>query len=54
MIIEHAERFGLNDAKVDAFAIVDKDPQLNRADHLQLKAVLLQRWGSYINRTKTD
>jgi ATP-dependent DNA helicase RecG len=43
----------LNDAKTDAFAIVDEDPRLEKADHIQLKEVLFRRWGSHIELTKT-
>jgi ATP-dependent DNA helicase RecG len=36
----------LGEARMDAFGLVEEDPQLELMSHRSLKEVLLQRWGS--------
>ncbi len=43
----------LNDAKTDAFALVEDDPRLEKPDHRSLLEALLQRWGGRLDLAKT-
>ncbi len=43
----------LSDAKTDAFALVDKDPCLERPDHIPIREVLDRRWGGRPDLVKT-
>ncbi len=43
----------LNEAKVDAFALTDKDPFLEKPEHAALKAVLLHKWQGRLELAKT-
>ncbi|MCE5263520.1 MAG: ATP-dependent DNA helicase RecG [Deltaproteobacteria bacterium] len=43
----------LNEAKEDAFRLVEDDPGLERLDHHDLRAVLLRRWGARFEAAKT-
>jgi ATP-dependent DNA helicase RecG len=43
----------LNDAKCDAFALVDDDPRLQRPDHLVIKEEMLRRWGDGLDLIRT-
>jgi ATP-dependent DNA helicase RecG len=43
----------LSEAKGDAFALVDKDPRLERPDHLPIKEVLLRRWRGKLDLGRT-
>jgi ATP-dependent DNA helicase RecG len=43
----------LNDAKTDAFALVEDDPRLEKPEHLPLREALLHRWGGRLDFVKT-
>ncbi|HBB18787.1 MAG TPA: hypothetical protein DCZ97_17950 [Syntrophus sp. (in: bacteria)] len=43
----------LNDAKTDAFALVENDPGLERPEHLPLREAMLQRWGGRLDLAGT-
>ncbi len=43
----------LNEAKTDAFALVEQDPFLNKPDHTLLREVLLHRWQERLDLAKT-
>ena len=43
----------LNDAKTDAFALVEDDPRLEKPEHLPLREALLHRWGGRLDLVKT-
>ncbi len=43
----------LNDAKTDAFSLIENDPLLDRTEHAALKEVLLHRWGGRLELAKT-
>jgi ATP-dependent DNA helicase RecG len=43
----------LDDARREAFALVEKDPDLARPEHALLKEVLIKRWGSKLQLAKT-
>jgi len=42
----------LNEAKNDAFAVIEDDPQLAKAEHAALKAVLMERWKGRLDLAK--
>jgi ATP-dependent DNA helicase RecG len=42
----------LNEAKTDAFAVVEDDPQLAKPEHAALKAVLMERWKGRLDLAK--
>jgi ATP-dependent DNA helicase RecG len=43
----------LDDARTEAFALVEKDPDLLRPEHALLREVLIRRWGSKLQLAKT-
>jgi ATP-dependent DNA helicase RecG len=43
----------LSDAKTDAFALVEDDPQLEKPDHRPLREALLHRWGGRLDLVGT-
>lgn len=43
----------LNEAKTDAFALIEQDPLLNKPEHLLLREVLLHRWQERLSLAKT-
>ncbi len=43
----------LDAAKQEAFALVERDPRLEKAEHAPLKAVLLRRWASRLALART-
>jgi ATP-dependent DNA helicase RecG len=43
----------LNDARADAFALIEDDPRLEKPEHLQLREALLHRWGGRLDLIKT-
>jgi ATP-dependent DNA helicase RecG len=43
----------LNDARADAFALIEDDPRLEKPEHLQLRETLLHRWGGRLDLIKT-
>jgi len=43
----------LSEAKTDAFSLIETDPFLEKQEHVQLKEVLLQRWGGRLELAKT-
>jgi len=43
----------LNEAKTDAFALVEQDPFLNKPEHTLLREVLLHRWQERLDLAKT-
>ena len=43
----------LNDAKTDAFALVEDDPRLEKPEHHLLREALLQRWGGRLDLVGT-
>lgn len=43
----------LNEAKTDAFSLIETDPLLEKQEHAQLKEVLLHRWGGRLELAKT-
>jgi ATP-dependent DNA helicase RecG len=42
----------LNEAKEEAFSLIEKDPDLNRPEHEALRAVLLHRWAGRMDLAK--
>jgi ATP-dependent DNA helicase RecG len=44
----------LSEARDDAFAIVNEDPQLENPDHIGLRKTLLTRWGDRLDWAKTS
>ena len=43
----------LNEAKTDAFELIEKDPFLEKAEHTLLKAILLHKWQGRLELAKT-
>jgi ATP-dependent DNA helicase RecG len=43
----------LNEAKTDAFALIEQDPFLSKPDHILLREVLLHRWQERLDLAKT-
>jgi ATP-dependent DNA helicase RecG len=43
----------LNEAKTDAFALIEQDPFLSKPEHLLLREVLLHRWQERLDLAKT-
>ena len=43
----------LSEAKTDAFSLIETDPLLEKQEHVQLKEVLLHRWGGRLELAKT-
>jgi ATP-dependent DNA helicase RecG len=43
----------LNEAKTDAFALVDQDAFLRQPEHLMLREILLHRWQERLDLAKT-
>jgi len=43
----------LNEAKSDAFAVVDADPRLEKPEHRPIKEALIRRWGSMLGLGRT-
>jgi ATP-dependent DNA helicase RecG len=43
----------LNEARTDAFAMIEQDPDLGRPEHLLLREVLLHRWRERLDLAKT-
>jgi ATP-dependent DNA helicase RecG len=43
----------LGEARTDAFALVEDDPRLEKADHPALREVLLRRWRGRLEMAKT-
>ena len=43
----------LNEAKTDAFTLIEQDPFLNKPDHTLLREVLLHRWQERLDLAKT-
>ena len=42
----------LNEAKEDAYEVIDDDPRLSRPEHAALKAVLMERWKGRLDLAK--
>jgi ATP-dependent DNA helicase RecG len=53
--VAHITRDGriLNEARTDAFALVESDPSLDKPEHLVLREILLHRWRDRLNLAKT-
>jgi ATP-dependent DNA helicase RecG len=43
----------LNEAKTDAFEVIEKDPFLEKTEHTLLKAILLHKWQGRLELAKT-
>ncbi len=43
----------LNEAKADAFSLIERDPLLEKEEHAPLKEILLRRWGGRLELAKT-
>ena len=43
----------LNEARREAFLLVEKDPGLDKPEHTELKEVLMRRWESRLEIAKT-
>jgi len=43
----------LNDARMEAFRLVEKDPRLDRFEHTALREVLLWKWEGRLELART-